>query len=61
MKKIRELLTQPKNMRVHLSVHAATAASEGSPQTPWIEEMLPADVKKEGERSFYNIFFTLGT
>ena len=50
MNKIRDLLTQPKNLRVHLSVHAATAASDGSPQAPWIEEMLPADVKKEGER-----------
>ena len=50
MNKIRDLLTQPKNLRVHLSVHAAAAASDGSPQAPWIEEMLPADMKKEGER-----------
>ena len=56
MNKIRDLLTEPQNMRVHMAVHVDTAAINGSPQSAWIEEMLPADKKKEGTRY---VFFSI--
>ena len=58
MNKIRELITEPQNMRVHLSVHVPTVANYGSPQAPWIEEMLPGDIKGKGERYVKNLHFT---
>ncbi len=51
MEKVRNLLTKPQNLRVHLAVHAPTAANSLSPQAPWIEEMLPKDCDTGGDRS----------
>ena len=61
MNKIRDLLTEPQNLRVHMAVHVDTAAVNGSPQSAWIEEMLPADKKKEGTRYVIFNFYLLCT
>ncbi len=42
-------------MRVHLAVNASTVASSTSPQAPWIEELFPADIKKERNQRLFGI------
>ena len=49
MTSLRDLLTRPSNMRVHMAASVSTVTSQCDPQTPWLS-FIPPGVPLDGER-----------